>query len=131
MAVGGAAGPGSQEFIVCVRTKVSVDSAKLDQAASVITKETTTIRPFTRQQFNPKMLLHAAAPDTLVFGSDAVVRAAIDRKGAGAGSRFKLTDSSAQLFVCAAPKDRQSSTKGMPRVLLLRLLSEGARRRLR
>jgi hypothetical protein len=107
------AGNRQSNFIFVVRTKVAVDTAKLDQAASVITKETYNDKTvYAVNNSNPKMLLHAAAPDTFVFGSDAVVRAAIDRKGAGAGSRFKLTDSSAQLFVCAAPKDPSVFNKG-------------------
>lgn len=107
------AGNRSEDFIAVVRTKVSVDSAKLDQAATVVTKETYNDKTvYSVINSNPKMLVHMPAPDTFVFGTDAQVRAAIDRKGAGAGSRFVLSDSNAQIYVCLAPKDPSALSDG-------------------
>lgn len=112
-------GSNSREFVVVVRTKAAVDSAKLDQATTVITKETYNGKSvYNFNNSNPKMLLYPATPETLVFGTDANVRAAIDRKGAGPGSRFVLSDANAHIFVCAAPNDssafKQGATPGSP-----------------
>lgn len=103
------------DIIFVVRTKVSVDSAKLDQAASVIKKETYNDKTvYSVNNSTPKMLVYMPAPDTFVFGTDARVRSAIDRKGAGAGSRFVLSDSNAHIYVCAAPKDPSVLNDGPP-----------------
>ena len=94
------------DMLAVVRTKVAVETAKLDQAATVVTKEThagKTVYAFNNS--TPKLLLYPATTDTFVIGPDPLVKAAIDRNGAGAGSRFELSDASAQIFVCVAPKD--------------------------
>jgi hypothetical protein len=94
------------KMVMVVKTKVAVDVAKLDQAAGVLTKEDYAGKAiYAIANSTPKAIVHSVSPDLWLIGSEAEVKAAIDLKGAApARSRFPLSDSSAQFYVCLAPK---------------------------
>jgi hypothetical protein len=100
---------GPQQFVAVIRLKVPLEEAKLAQApATVLTKEDYNGKSLYAivGATSPKVSVHSVDATTILLGSDAELKAAIDGNGsAPAASRYAFADDKANFLFVAAPQD--------------------------
>lgn len=100
---------GPQQFVAVIRLKAPLDEAKLAQApATVLAKEDYNGKSLYTivGATSPKVSVHSVDATTILLGSDAELKAAIDGNGsAPAASRYAFADDKANFLFAAAPQD--------------------------
>lgn len=102
-------GRGPQQFVAVIRLKTPLDETKLAQApATVLAKEDYNGKSLYTivGATSPKVSVHSVDATTILLGSDAELKAAIDGNGsAPAASRYAFADDKANFLFAAAPQD--------------------------